>query len=228
MTSTKNSLLKHLADVTGINAKFSKVEEDIIDKSLENIVSPVEATLFNCGYIDGQGFILSKHGKKVALNKLIGEHSNKFNDGIYLNLYLSPKNKHYFRLPYGGNVKYIQKNDGEALIPIIIGLDNLFGNQHWFSKAAKKNASIGIVVDAGKFSYAMIAVGSLNVNNITVECRSKKKYEKGAYTGYFSVGSTIILCFDKSFKKNSELLIKNGDPTIIGTPIIKINPIYTL
>lgn len=228
MKSTKNSLLKHLADATGINAKFSKICDDNVNKNSEVITSPAEASLFSQGNINEQGYILSKHGKKVELNNLIGKYSDKFLNGTYLNFYLSPKNKHYFRLPYGGVIEYIQKNEGKSLIPVMLGLDNLFGNQHWFSKAAKKNASIGIVVNAGKFCYAMIAVGSLNVNNITVECERGKKYDKGAYAGYFSVGSTIILCFDKTFKKNSKRLIKNGELTIIGKPIIKIKSMYKL
>jgi len=225
MISTKTSLLKRIADSIGINKRFSRRGRDFVDKNPKTIVSPVDATLFCHGDIDDKGNIISKHGKVVPLTRLIGKYATKFKGGMYLNLYLSPKNKHYFVLPYDGTIKYIQKNDGRALIPTIIGLDNIFGNQTWFSKATLRNASIGIVIDTGKFSYALIAVGSLNVNNITVTCNAGKKYRKGDYVGHFAVGSTVILCFDKSLKKNSELLIKNDEAIYIGGRIMKIKPL---
>jgi phosphatidylserine decarboxylase len=86
-------------------------------------------------------------------------------------------------------------------------------------------------VDSGKsakfkkFSYAIIAVGSLNVNNITIDCLQGKKYVKGAYAGHFSVGSTVILCFDKTLGKYSKLLMQDGQKTAIGENIFKINSI---
>jgi len=72
----------------------------------------------------------------------------------------------------------------------------------------------------------MIAVGSLNVNHITVNCEEGKRYRKGYDAGHFSVGSTILLCFDKSFRENSELKINDGEKTDVGNNIIRINPIY--
>jgi phosphatidylserine decarboxylase len=227
--STKKSLLNYFADTVGINKKFSKRGTDNINKSSKVIVSPVDATLFCYGSIDSKGNIISKHGKKVSLSNLIGKYSDKFCGGTYLNLYLSPKNKHYFVFPYDGTVKYIQKNEGKAFIPIIIGLDNIFGNQTWFSKAAEKNASIGIIVDTEKFSYAIIAVGSLNVNNISVNCEIGKKYKKGSYFGHFSIGSTIILCLDKNIKNNksknkisNQLCLNKGEHVTIGKEIVII------
>lgn len=223
MISTKDSLLKRFADYVGINKKFSKRGYDKIDANPKHIISPVDATLFCTGDIDESGNIISKHGKVVPLSKLIGKYADKFHGGIYLNLYLSPKNKHYFVVPYDGTVEHVQKKEGKAFLPTIIGLDKLFGNQTWFSKAAIRNASIGIVVKSKKFTYVLIAVGSLNVNNITITCDSGKKYLKGDYVGHFAVGSTIILCLDRNVKKNCKLLIVNQEKIMIGKSIIKLN-----
>jgi len=225
MRSTKSSLLKRVMDSTGFNAKFHKVQEDAIDSSLEYIMNPAESTMACHGIIGNDGYIISKNKKVVALDKVIGKYADNFHDGIYLNMYLSPKNKHYFRFPYDGAVEYIQKNNGKGL-PVMIGLDNILGNMRWFAKAIEQNATIGMVVNTKNFSYAMIAVGSLNVNHITMKCEEGKRYHKGDYAGHFSVGSTIVLCFDKSFKNNSRLLIKNGEKKDIGENIIKIKSIY--
>ncbi len=225
MKSTKSSWLKKTMDGIGFNAKFHKVHEDKIDFSLEYIMNPAESTMACHGIIGDEGHIISKNRKVIALDSVIGKYANKFRDGIYLNMYLSPKCKHYFRIPYDGTVGYIQKNNGKGL-PVIIGLDNILGNMKWFAKAIENNATIGVVVDTKNFSYAMIAVGSLNVNHITIKCEEGKKYRKGDYAGHFSVGSTIVLCFDKSFRKNSKMLIKDGEKKDIGENLIKIKGLY--
>jgi phosphatidylserine decarboxylase len=212
--------------VLGVNAKFHKIEDDFFDPSLEYIASPAEAELKYYGDIGDGGYILSKHDRIIALENMIGRYADRFQDGIYLNMYLHWKNKHYFKFPYDGTVEYIQINDPKKIIPALIGRDNIFSGQKGLSKATKQNANIGMIINAGKFSYAMIAVGSFNVNHVTVGCEVGKKYHKGDDAGYFSVGSTILLCFDKSFKENSELLIRNGKKKDIGENIIKIKSIY--
>lgn len=217
--------MKKTMDGIGFNAKFHKVHEDKIDSSLEYIMNPAESTLACHGIIGDEGYIISKNKKVVALDTVIGKYAVRFKDGIYLNMYLSPKCKHYFRIPYDGTVEYIQKNNGKGL-PVMIGLDNILGNMKWFAKAIENNATIGIVVSTKNFSYAMIAVGSLNVNHITMKCEEGKKYRKGDYAGHFSVGSTIVLCFDNSFRRNSKLLIKDGEKKDIGENMIKIKGLY--
>ena len=234
MKHTKSSPLKRRMDKKGSNAEFHKVQDDILNSSLEYIASPAESRLEYHGIIGEDGYIISKHKKVVALENMIGKYAERFNDGIYLNMYLSFGNKHYFRFPYDGTVEYIQVNNGEGH-PVVIGFDNIavkiglnkiLGDMRMFAKAIKKNATIGIIINSGKFSYAMIAVGSMNVNYIAVECEVGKKYRKGDYAGHFAIGSTIILCFDKSFRKNSKLLIEDRDKKDIGENIIKINGIY--
>ncbi len=233
MRTTKKSGLNRAADKLGWNKIFHEVHnDDYLNPSLEYVASPAEATLACHGVIGREGDIISKHKKIVPLEKMIGDYATKFHGGIYFNMYLSPGNKHYFRMPYDGTVEYIQLNNGKAKHfweVIMIGLDNLFGNTKMFVKAIDQNATIGMVVRSNHFSYAMIAVGSLNVNNITILCDEGKKYRKGHRAGYFSVGSTILLCFDKNFRKNIDKnaqLFEDGIKKDVGEDIIKIKGIY--
>jgi phosphatidylserine decarboxylase len=230
MRTTKESMLKELADKVGANRKFHRRHKDRLNPSLEYIASPAEATLACHGNIGESGYIISKHKKVVGLDKIIGEYAKRFIGGTYFNMYLSPGNSHYFRIPYDGTVEYIQMNDGKAKYfweTIMIGLDNWFGNTKMFAKAIDQNATVGIIVKSKHFSYAMIAVGSLNVNNITIKCDEGKRYRKGYDAGHFSIGSTIVLCFDKSLKKNiDKIQIKDGEKKDIGEDIIKIKGIY--
>jgi phosphatidylserine decarboxylase len=230
MITTKKSRLNRVADKLGWNKKFHQVyTDDRLNPSLEYVASPAQATIATHGIINRDGDIISKHKKVVPLEKMIGEYAKKFHGGVYFNMYLSPGSKHYFRIPYDGTVEYIQLNDGKAKYPVMIGLDNLFGNMKRFADAIEENATIGMVVRSKHFSYAMIAVGSLNVNNITVICQEGKRYSKGYRAGYFSIGSTILLCFDKNFRKNidkSEILFEDGMQKDVGDDLIKINSIY--
>ena len=87
MKSTKNSFLKRAADKTGVNTRFHEVYKDRLNPSLEYIASPAEATLVCHGNIGESGYIISKHKKIVALEKMIGNYAKTFHSGIYFNMY---------------------------------------------------------------------------------------------------------------------------------------------
>lgn len=230
--STKESWLKKQADRSGINRKFHRPVKDRLNPSLEYFASPAQAIIAWHDNIGESGYIISKHKKVVALEKIIGDYSEIFRGGTYINMYLAPKDKHYFRIPYDGTIEYMQMNDGKTKYfweAAMIGLDNWLGNTKMFAKAIDQNATVGIVIKAKHFHYALIAVGSLNVNNITLRCEEGKRYRKGYRAGYFSVGSTVVLCFDKSLKKNidyEEIPIKDGVKVNVGDDLLKIKGLY--
>jgi phosphatidylserine decarboxylase len=62
----------------------------------------------------------------------------------------------------------------------------------------------------------MIAVGSLNVNRIFIDYEEQKEYKKGVPCGYFSIGSTMLLCFPNYLN----VLVKKGDNIKIGQRIL--------
>jgi len=210
---TKNSLIGKLFDVIGINKAFHKYEQVKIDNGA-TIVSPVEAKVAHIGKIDSEGNIISKNNKKVNLKLLIQEYSQNFYKGVYINFYLSPNNKHFWVTPCEGSFIYTQKNEGKSKFPIFLGLENIFGIE-MFSKAVKKNASISSILQTKDFMIAMIAVGSLNVNRIHTDYKERINYEKGTPCGYFSLGSSMLLCFSNP----QNFLIKEGDLIKIGDRI---------
>ena len=86
-----------------------------------------------------------------------------------------------------------------------------------FSKAVKKNASISSILQTKDFMIAMIAVGSLNVNRIHTDYEEGINYKKGIPCGYFSLGSSMLLCFSN----HQEFLIKEGDLVKMGDKIVR-------
>jgi phosphatidylserine decarboxylase len=211
---TKNSLLGKLLDLLGINKKFSKYSSFNLSRN-SKLVSPVEAKVAEIGDIKSDGKIISKNGKVIKLNYLIGKYAKEFTNGSYINFYLSPKNKHFWVTPCEGKFIYTQKNEGKSLIPVFIGIENILGIEI-FHKAVIKNASISSIFKNKNKKIAMIAVGSLNVNRIHTNYEEKKNYSKGTPCGHFSLGSSMILCFQNKPK----FRIKKGDKVSIGQAII--------
>lgn len=213
-TSTRNSLVGKIMDFMGINNRFHRYETIEIDAEAR-VISPVEARVANVGKISDKGKLISKNNKEVNLKDLMGDYSNNFFSGTYINFYLSPLNRHFWVTPCDGHFIYTQKNEGKTKFPVFLGLENLFGIE-MFSKAAERNASISSILKTKESVLAMIAVGSLNVNRVHVDYEEGISYTKGTPCGYFSLGSSMLLCFPD----NPEILVKNGERVRLGQKII--------
>ncbi len=213
--ATNNSLIGKIADSLGINKKFHQYKETNIDPLDKALISPVEGKIVHIGHISADGILISKNNKEISLKELIGENYKLFINGKYINIYLSPLNEHYWITPDDGKFIYTQKNTGTAVLPVFVGLESLLGIE-MFSKAVKKNASIGSVFQTAKFSIAMIAVGSLNVNRIYADYEENKYYKKGTSCGYFNIGSSMLLCFPDYLK----ILVEKDEKIKIGQRIV--------
>lgn len=213
--STKNSLLGKIADGLGINKKFSKYTNFEIDPDESAVISPVEAKVMKIGNINSNGVLISKGNKEVKLDDIIGGFNNQFSGYKYINFYLNPSNSHFWVTPSDGMFIYTHKNEGKTWLPVYIGLENLLGME-MFSKAVKKNASIFSVFKTKDYLIAIVAVGSLNVNRIHVEYEEMQNYKKGTPCGYFSIGSTVLMCFPSRLK----ILTKEKSDVNIGQRIL--------
>ena len=214
----KTTLFSRMIKWSKINRKFAKFQSDKVYFDPSFIVSPVQAKLVDMGPISTDK-IISKN-KEIQLSNLIGEYWSWFADGFFLNFYLSPKNKHYWRFPYEGKFIYTRFKQGKAKLPIMIGLERFFSNKPLFEKAITQNATVSSILQTPIFPMAMIAVGSLGVNNIKIFYQENKFYNKGEICGGFKIGSSMVLCFPNN--NQFELLIKKNQKVEIGEPIIKI------
>lgn len=212
---TKNSLIGRIADYIGLNNKFHQYHKIDIDQNDKALISPVEGKVVHIGDINEKGTLISKFNKEIYLKDLIGNHSNQFVGGKFINFYLSPFNFHFWVTPYDGIFTYTQKNEGKSVLPIYIGLENILG-MGFFSKATRRNATIGSVFQTGDFPVAMIAVGSLNVNRIHIDYEEMRNYKKGTPCGYFNIGSSMLMCFPNHLN----ILIDEGANVQIGQRII--------
>jgi len=213
--STKQTLAGKIADTFGLNKTFHRYKEIDINPNDTALISPVEGKVVHLGNINKEGVLISKHNNEVQLDELIGSFSKCFIEGKYINFYLSPSSLHFWITPCNGMFTYTQKNEGKSIIPIFIGLEYLFGIE-MFGKATKKNATVGFVLQTREFPVAMIAIGSLNVNRIHTDYEERRNYKKGTPCGYFSIGSSMLLCYPNHLK----VLIEQGSEVKIGQRIL--------
>lgn len=209
--STKNSLIGRIADNVGLNKKFHRYKKINIDPNDNALISPIEGRVVHIGNIDKKGVLISKRNKKILLEELIGRNYNQFEGYRYINFHLSPLNLHFWVTPDDGMFTYTQMNEGKAIFPIYLGLEYLSGIA-MYHKAVKRNATIGSVFQTKNFPIVMIAVGSLNVNRIHTDYEEMQQYKKGTPVGYFSIGSSMLLCFPAHLKT----LVDEGSDVKIG------------
>lgn len=217
--STRRTLLERTCDALGINRRFHSPGDDDVEMSPEVITSPVQATVAYMGNVEKGQTIRSKRGRRIYLEEVMGDRAQLFSGGFYINFYLSPNDKHYWRVPYDGIFTYTQVNEGKSFLPIFIGLENIFRNADLFDLAVRYNASIASVLQTDAFPIGMVAVGSLNVNAIHVTYREGVPCSKGDPCGYFSLGSSMLLFFPDV--DLSELVVE-GRRIDVGQPIVRI------
>ncbi len=217
--STRPSRLEKACDVLRINRTFHSVKYDRIEGDPAFVTSPVEGTVAYSGRIEEGRTILSKGGRRIYLENVMGDRAQLFSGGFYINFYLKPRDKHYWRTPYDGKFTFTQVNEGKSSLPVFIGLERFFKNGDLFDLAVRYNASIASVLETDDFPIGMIAVGSLNVSGIHVLYQEGIQCKKGDLCGYFSIGSSMLMCFPDAGLSDLTML---GRRVQIGRPIARI------
>lgn len=174
------------------------------------IVSPVDGTISQFGKINNGSLVQAK-GVSYSLNQLLGDNearTEKYLEGQFITIYLSPKDYHRIHMPCTGEL--IEQTH----IP-----GRLFSVAKHTVKTIKgifaRNERVIASFETEYGSMAMILVGAINVSAIetvwaglitppkgeTVTSRNFKykeiTLEKGEEMGRFNMGSTVILLFPK-------------------------------
>lgn len=214
---TKESFLKKILDKLLVNKIFNKYSDSNICYDNNYIVSPVDWNIANIWKISKNWEFISKWWKKVNLNILIWEKSKNFQDYTYINIYLSPKNRHFFTMPYDWKIINTFPNNWTAIFPLFIWIENFFKIEV-FHKAIIKNATISSIIETSFWNIWFIAVWSLNVNHIIFEYKNEKKLKKWEKFGHFSLWSSVILIIPSSY----EIIKKQKESVKIWEKLVKI------
>jgi phosphatidylserine decarboxylase len=200
-----------------------------IDPAPGSIVSPVDARIDQFGQINGNKLIQAK-GIEYSIHDLIpSDTSEKFINGSFVTLYLSPADYHRIHSPVSGKIT------GTFHIP-----GKLFPVQEFITFNIKKLFSINeriisYIQSDNRFS-AVCMVGAMNVGRITlsysdivsnkfIRKKNEKYYpeekqsfiKKGEELGIFHLGSTVILLYQKNKIRFAD--IETGQKVRVGQVI---------
>jgi len=189
--------------------KLLKNREIDIDEN--SVISPTDSLITECGKLK-KDVAMQIKGMSYSIDSLLLEtnYKNKIYDGEYINLYLSPKDYHRYHVPCDLQVLRVIHIPGK-LYPVNLRflrkkIDLFIENERVILECQAKEKILYIVL-----------VGALNVGQMTLTFEKRIEtnknstlsvydYEnlfmkKGELLGYFKMGSTVLLLFEKNSVK---------------------------
>ncbi len=220
---------KNASEYASLNELFTRSLE--VDREIEDgIVSPTDSLVTEAGKVS-EGKAMQIKGMSYSVDELLLECDAKsVYEGEYVNLYLSPRDYHRYHMPLDLQIKKVVHIPGK-LYPV-----------NFFYLKRKRNLFLEnerVIVECatkeGKRVF-IVLVGALNVGKMTLtfekRIETNKKNELAIYTyddlwmkkgellGYFKMGSTVLLFFEKNYCK---LLVKPMQKVKFGQKIGEIN-----
>jgi len=172
------------------------------------ITSPVDGTISQFGKVIA-GEILQAKGVNYSLGQLLGgykDRTDKFANGQFITIYLSPKDYHRIHMPCAGKLTEQTHIPGRLFSVAKHTVNTIKG-------IFARNERVVAMFDTEYGPMAMVLVGAINVAAIETvwaglitppkgKITSNKNYnneeislKKGEEMGRFNMGSTVILVF---------------------------------
>ena len=172
------------------------------------VLCPVDGAVSQAGKIDGDAIFQAK-GHRFSLKTLLGNSTawaDKFQNGLFATLYLSPKDYHRIHMPLTGTLKEVIHVPGRlfSVNPVTTRkVPGLFA----------RNERVACLFDTEQGPMGMVLVGAINVASIETvwqgvitppagkriqswDYRDKDvTLQAGEEMGRFNMGSTVILLF---------------------------------
>ncbi|MEH6528558.1 MAG: archaetidylserine decarboxylase [Porticoccus sp.] len=204
-----------LDDYPSFNDFFTRaLKEDLrpIDSNKDSIVCPADGTVSQLGPIQ-EGNIFQAKGKSFSVASLLGDDfpeknntdSQRFINGDFITIYLSPSDYHRVHMPIAGNLAY------SRYIPGKLFSVNDTTAQH-INGLFAKNERLVCIFDTPVGRCAVILVGAMMVAGIESVWQghyqpgivktdqfkpNQVSLKKGEEMGRFKFGSTVILMFEQ-------------------------------
>ncbi|MCX7076936.1 MAG: archaetidylserine decarboxylase [Methylococcales bacterium] len=206
------ALTQDLSEFKSFNAFFTrelKPQTRPLTTDIGAIASPADGVVSQSGPIT-QGDIFQAKGKSFTAAQLLGDEqlAEKFNDGMFTTIYLSPKDYHRLHMPMTGTLREMIHIPGR-LFSVNTATTNAV------PRLFARNERVVAIFDTEIGQMALVLVGAIFVSSIetvwhgivtppTIKTIRTWKYESNAPTlkigeemGRFNMGSTIIVLFEK-------------------------------
>jgi phosphatidylserine decarboxylase len=184
---------KTLREYSTLNDLFTrKLKSGVrnIDSLSDSVISPVDASIEDIGTIKESSEIEVK-GKVYSIHEMLGddERLEKYLNGTYIILYLSPSHYHRIHCPASGEV-IKQWTLGAKSYPV-----NKMGLKYG-DRPLSKNYRVITELKTDYGFMSVVKVGAMFVNSIEIT-HPGSQLKKGEEMAFFSFGSTVILLFEK-------------------------------
>ena len=198
----------------------------------QNVVSPVDGKIAQMGDIIN-GTLIQAKGLDYQLNHLIGSNTeaDAFQDGYYMTIYLAPTDYHRMHHYATGLIKKMRVIPGKLfpvnvfavnnvrnLFPINERITTYIENQLGQQSAIVK---VGATI-VGKIKLAYHKAESNKGLAMAKTFETPIAVTKGDELGYFAMGSTVIMLFEKDSFEVKEGL-KPGDAVVMGESLGNFN-----
>lgn len=182
-----------------------------IEGEEDTLACPVDGTVSQAGAIDPDGRLFQAKGRQYSVHELLGgrnEEAARYAGGIFVTIYLAPKNYHRIHMPLAGRLLKTCHVPGRIFSvnpPTTRAIPRLFA----------RNERVVADFDGAAGPWALVMVGAMLVSSmetvwageITPPTRSAvhswsagestgpTEFRRGEEMGRFNMGSTVILLF---------------------------------
>ncbi|MGB6449555.1 MAG: archaetidylserine decarboxylase [Steroidobacteraceae bacterium] len=181
-----------------------------VDSDPSSVVSPVDGTVSQIGYLDGLTLLQAK-GRTYRLDALLAAHAwtPRFAGGAFATLYLAPRDYHRIHMPLAAQLRaawYVPGRLFSVNTTTAEAVGDLFARNERVACAFETASGLPL---------AMVLVGALFVGSIATQWhgevaprRPRRALDlpvpypapplaKGSEMGHFNMGSTVILLFPR-------------------------------
>jgi len=199
------------------------------------LVSPVDGTVSQIGYLDQMRMIQAK-GRHYRVDTLLAgpsRYSDRYVGGAFATLYLAPYNYHRIHMPMPGTLRaawYVPGKLYSVNATTAASVPELFAI----------NERVVCIFEHGSIEYAMVLVGALFVGsiatiwhgditprsprttvNLPVPADASARLAKGDEMGRFNMGSTVILVYPRDVME-WDAAVGPGSIIRVGQPLAQL------
>lgn len=206
-----------------------------IDSSLDNFISPADSFVTQCGDIEYETALqikgMSYSVKELLTQNISTENYDKTIDGKFMNFYLSPKDYHRYHASYNCQITKLIQVPGK-LYPVnftyLKKQENLFiENERVILECKTSDNKIFYMVFVGALNVGKMAFTFEPQVNTNSDLFTTQVYEyddlyvtKGDCLGYFEMGSTVLIFWEKDMVNLENL---NNQKIRFSDTIAKLN-----
>jgi phosphatidylserine decarboxylase len=185
-----------------------------VDQRPDRLVSPCDGVLGEWGHVDGGKCIQAK-GRHYTVKELLknDELAERFEGGLFVTIYLSPRHYHRVHSPVSGEVFQADHLPGQLLpvnIPSINKFDGVFCKNErlttWIHSETFGTVGVTMVgatcVGEMTFAYDSALVTNRGTTPVYKRYDPAIRVNKGEELGTFHMGSTVVMLLEPGVVKD--------------------------